>query len=368
MDPRIEKLADVMVNYSLELKKGQWVKAQGIPTSLPLIKAFFKKAIEAGAHPYYQAIVDDLEEIYLKYGSEEQLKFVSELQKLEVEKLDAVFAIMGRDNTKYLSNVDPDRQAMAQGARRDLFARFMERSAKKELKWVGTMYPTLSAAQDADMSLMEYEEFVYEAGHLNDDDPVAFWKSMSKTQDKQCEYLQGFKDIHVKSKDTDLKLKVEGRKWVNCDGKFNFPDGEVFTTPVEDSVNGHIVYTYPACYGGREVANVRLEFKEGKLVDFSADKNQDYLEKMVNMDEGARTLGEFAIGTNYNIDKFTKNILFDEKIGGTIHLALGAAPPETGGTNKSALHWDMICDLKDGGELYGDGEVFYKDGKFVKEF
>ncbi|MBD3218608.1 MAG: aminopeptidase, partial [candidate division Zixibacteria bacterium] len=290
MDPRIEKLADVMVNYSLELKKGQWVKAQGIHTSMPLIKAFFKKALEAGAHPYYQAIVDDIEEIYLKYGSDEQLKFVSELQKLEVEKLDAVFAIMGRDNTKYLSNVDPDRQAMAQGARKDLFARFMERSAKRELKWVGTMYPTLSAAQDADMSLSEYEEFVYEAGHLNDDDPVAFWKSMSKTQDKQVEYLQGFKDIHVKSKDTDLKLKVEGRKWVNCDGKFNFPDGEVFTTPIEDSVNGHIVYTYPACYGGREVANVRLEFKEGKLVDFSADKNQDYLEKMVNMDEGARTL------------------------------------------------------------------------------
>jgi len=368
MDPRIEKLADVMVNYSLELKQGQWVKVQGINTAMPLIKAFFKKALDAGAHPYYHAMVDDIEEIFMKYGSDEQLTFISDIQKIETEKVDAMFAIMARDNSKYLSNVDPDRQALAQGARKDLFTKFMERSANGDLKWVGTMYPTISAAQDADMSLSEYEDFVYEAGHLNDDDPVVFWKSMSKTQDKQAEYLQGFREIHVKSKDTDLKLKVEGRKWVNCDGKYNFPDGEIFTTPIEDSANGHIVYTYPACYGGREVANVRLEFKEGKLVDFSADKNQDYLEKMVNMDEGARILGEFAIGTNYNIDKFTKNILFDEKIGGTIHLALGAAPPETGGTNKSALHWDMICDLKDGGELYGDGEVFYKDGKFMKEF
>jgi aminopeptidase len=368
MDPRVEKLADIMVNYSLELKKGYWVKVQGIPGAMPLVKAFFRKALEAGAYPYYQAISDELEETFFKYGSDEQLKFISETARIETEKLDAYFAIMARDNTKYLAGVDPSRVAMAQGARQELFQRFMERSAAGELKWVGTMYPTLSAAQDADMSLSDYEDFVYGAGHLEDDDPVAFWKSVSKKQAKQCDYLQNFKEIHVKSRDTDLKVRVEGRKWINCDGKMNFPDGEVFTTPLENSAEGHIVYSYPACYGGREVANVRLVFKEGKVVDFSADKNRDYLEKMIDMDDGSRYLGEFAIGTNYNISRFTKNILFDEKIGGTIHLALGAAPLETGGKNKSALHWDMVCDLKDGGELSADGELFYKDGKFLKEF
>lgn len=368
MDPRVEKLADIMVNYSLELKKGDWVKVQGIPTAMPLIKAFFKKALEAGAYPYYQAISDELEETFYKFASEEQLKFISEINKIEPEKLDAIFAIMGRENTKYLSGVDPAKMAMAQGARQHLFQRIMERSAAGDLNWVGTMYPTHSAAQDADMSLSDYEEFVYGAGHVEDDDPVAFWKDVSKRQAKQCDYMENFKEIHVKSGNTDLKVKVEGRKWINCDGKYNFPDGEIFTTPLENSAEGHIVYTYPACYGGREVANVRLVFKEGKVVDFSADKNLNYLEKMINMDDGSRYLGEFAIGTNYNITQFTKNILFDEKIGGTIHLALGAAPVETGGTNKSGLHWDMVCDLKDGGELYADGELFYKNGKFLKEF
>jgi aminopeptidase len=368
MDSRIEKLADLMVNYALELKKGDWIKLQGINKSMPLIKAVFKKAMEIGAHPYYSAVDDDIEEMYLKLGSDEQLKYISEIQKIEMEKLDALFAVMGRDNTKYLTNVEPRKQALAQGARKDLMATFMERASKGELKWVGTMFPTHSAAQDAEMSLTEYEDFVYGAGHLDDDDPVAFWKATSAKQAKICDYMGGMKEIHVKANGTDLKVNVEGRKWINCDGKENFPDGEVFTTPIENSANGHILYTFPACYGGREVTNVRLEFKDGKVVDFSADKNLDYLTSMIDMDEGARFIGEFAIGTNYNITQFTKNTLFDEKIGGTIHIALGASYPETGGTNQSGLHWDMVCDLRDSGELIGDGEVIYKNGNFIKEF
>ncbi|MGD8538497.1 MAG: aminopeptidase [Candidatus Aminicenantes bacterium] len=365
MDQRIEKLAAVMATYSLELKKGDWVKIIGNPSALPLVKAFYKVAIEAGANPFYHAAVDDLQEILLKHGSDEQLKYIPETIKLETEKLDALLGIMGHSNTKFLTNVDPTRQALAQSAQIDIMKRFLERSAKGELKWVGTMFPMQSAAQDAEMSLTEYEDFVYAAGHLDDDDPVVFWKELSSRQAKMCQFLDTIKEIRVKAKDTDLTLKVEGRKWINCDGKKNFPDGEVFTSPLEDTVEGKILFSYPACYGGREVENVRLEFKEGKVVKADASKNHPYLEEMISMDKGASFVGEFAIGTNDNITKFTKNILFDEKIGGTIHVALGASIPETGGVNESALHWDMVCDLRVGGELYGDGTLIYKNGKFL---
>jgi aminopeptidase len=365
MDRRIEKLAYVMATYCLELKKGDWVKIIGNPSAMPLVKAFFTKAIEAGAHPFYHAVVDDLQEIFLKQGSDTQLKHIPETIKLETEKLDAVLGILGQSNTKYLTNVDPARQALAQSAQIDIMKRFMERSAKGELKWVGTMFPMKSAAQDAEMSLTEYEDFVYGAGHLDDDDPVAFWKELSSKQEKICRFLNGIKEIRVRAKDTDLALTIEGREWINCDGKKNFPDGEVFTSPVEASVKGKILFSYPACYGGREVENVRLEFLDGKVIKLEASKNQQFLEEMIAMDKGASFVGEFAIGTNDNITKFTKNILFDEKIGGTIHLALGASIPETGGENESALHWDMVCDLRDGGEIYGDGVLIYKDGKFV---
>ena len=366
MDQRIEKLAAVMATYSLELKKGDWVKIIGDPTAMPLVKAFYRKAIEAGAHPSYHAVVDDLQEIFLKYGSDDQLQYIPETVKLETEKLDAVFGIMGQSNTKFLTNVDPARQALAQSAQKDIMKRFLERSAKRELKWVGTVFPMHSAAQDAEMSLMEYEDFVYEAGHLDDDNPVVFWEELSSRQEKICRFLDALKEIRVKAKETDLTLKVEGRKWINCDGKKNFPDGEIFTSPVEASVEGKILFSFPACFGGREVENVRLEFKEGKVVRSEAMKNQSFLEEMIGMDKGASFVGEFAIGTNDNITKFTKTMLFDEKIGGTIHLALGASFPETGGRNESALHWDMVCDMREGGELYGDGELIYKEGKFIK--
>jgi len=368
MDQRIEKLASLMVSYSLELKRGDWVKIIGHPAAMPLVKAFYRKAVEVGSHPVYQAAVDDLHEILLKYGSDEQLQYIPETTKLEAEKLDAMLGIIGQYNTKSLTNVDPARQALAQSAQKDVLSRILERSAKGELKWVGTMFPTHSAAQDAEMSLTEYEDFVYGAGHLDDEDPVVFWKELSSRQAKICRFLDSVKKVRVKAKETDLVLKTAGRKWINCDGRMNFPDGEVFTSPLETSVEGKILFSFPACIGGREVENVRLEFREGKVVKADALKGSSFLEQMIAMDEGAAFVGEFAIGTNEQIKKFTKNILFDEKIGGTVHLALGASIPETGGVNKSALHWDMVCDLREGGELYADGELIYKGGKFIKIF
>jgi len=367
MDQRIEKLASLMVGYSLELKKGDWVKIIGHPSGLPLVKAFYRKAVGAGSHPVYHAEVDDLHEILLKYGTDEQLQYIPETANLEAEKVDAMLGIIGQDNSKFLTNVDPARQALAQSAQKDIISRILERSAKRELKWVVTVFPMHSAAQDAEMSLTEYEDFVYGAGHLDDDDPVVFWKKLSSRQAKIRRFLDSVKEVRVKARETDLVLKTAGRKWINCDGKMNFPDGEVFTSPLEASVEGKILFSFPACIGGREVENVRLEFREGKAVKADALKGRDFLEQMVGMDEGAAFVGEFAIGMNDNIRKFTKNILFDEKIGGTIHLALGASIPETGGLNKSALHWDMVCDLREGGELYADRELIYRDGKFIRD-
>ncbi len=367
MDPRIEKLADVMVNYSLELKQGDWVRVQGTPSAMPFVKAFFKKAILAGANPFYMSVVDDLQEIWLKNASDEQLKFVPETLKYEAEHLDALMAVFGYENTKFLSNTDPKKQALAQIARKPIFEKILERTSKGEMRWCGTGFPILSAAQDAEMSLTEYEDFVYSAGALDLEDPVSHWKEVSRKQAEIAEFLETKKKFKIVSEDTELEFDAAGRKWVNCDGKQNFPDGEIFTGPHENSVNGRIRYSFPACYQGREVQNVSLTFKDGKVVDFSADKNKAFLEEMLNMDDGARYIGEIAIGTNYQIQQFTRNTLFDEKIGGTCHVAVGASLPESGGVNKSALHWDMVCDLRDGGEIYADDELFYKDGKFLKE-
>ncbi len=368
MDPRVEKLADVMVGYSLNLGEGDWVRIQGTPSAMPFIKVFFRKAIEKGAHPFYMPVVDDLTEIMLKHGSVRQLQFVPETLKYEADHLDALMALFGGDNTRFLSNADPKKQALAHAARRPVFERILERTAKGEMRWCGTMYPLVSAAQDGEMSLTEYEDFVYGAGALDLNDPVSHWKRVSKRQARMCEFLGSKNEFRIVAKDTELTFNAAGRKWINCDGKENFPDGEVFTGPIENSVNGRIRYTFPACYQGREVHNVSLTFKDGKVVGFSADKNQQFLEEMLNMDDGARFVGEIALGTNYQIQRFTKNTLFDEKIGGTCHVAVGASLPESGGLNKSALHWDMVCDLREGGEIYADGEIFYRDGKFLTEF
>ena len=249
-------------------------------------------------------------------------------------------------------------------ATKPVMQKFFKRFAAGELRWVGTQFPTLADAQEAEMSLSDYENFVYGAGHIDAKDPVAHWKKVAREQARVIKILNRFDKIHVRADGTDLKLRVKGRKWINCAGTENFPDGEIFTSPIENTAEGYIRYSFPAVYGGREVQDVRLEFKKGKVVAESAGKNQDYLTAMLNMDKGARFLGEFAIGTNYQIKRFSKNILFDEKIGGTCHLAVGQGIPEAGGKNQSGLHWDMVCDLKKG-EITADGKVIYKNGKFT---
>jgi len=214
------------------------------------------------------------------------------------------------------------------------------------------------------MSLREYEDFLFSATFADQDDPVAPWQRIHDDQQRLVDWLEGRKTVTVQSPNADLTLSIEGRTFINSDGKENMPCGEIFTGPVEDSANGWVKFTFPGIISGREVNGVRLEFKAGKVIKASAEKNEEYLLEMLDSDKGARYLGEFAIGTNYGIQRFTKNILFDEKLGGTFHMALGAGYPETGSTNQSSIHWDLIADAHQDSEIRVDGELFYKDGQF----
>jgi aminopeptidase len=364
-DIRIVNLAKVLVNYSVGIKKHHLVKINGEVPSIPLLEAVYEQVIRSGAYPYISIRPDVFAEIFYKNADETQLKYISPISKYEVEKLDAQVNVIAEVNTKHLSNVDPKKMAIAAAARKPLSDRFMQRAAKGELNWVLTLFPTDSSAQDAEMSLTEYEDFVFGAGMLDAKNPVLEWQNISRTQDRILELLSESANLRVIAKDTDIAFNVNGRKWKKCDGHHNFPDGEIFTGPVENSAEGKISFSFPCVHNGREADGVVLVFEKGRVVSASAKKNQEFLKEMINIDQGSSRIGELAIGLNYNIKKFTKNTLFDEKIGGTIHLALGSGYPETGSKNKSGLHWDMVCDLREYGEILLDGKCVYKKGRFI---
>jgi aminopeptidase len=367
-DPRLDRLASVLVNYSAAVQKDQLVRLSGTPATMPLIAALYEQVLAAGAHPMVRINPEELTEIILKHGSDQQLQFCNPLGLAEVERLDCAIGIWGEENTRALTNVDPRRIGLQQAARKPIMDRFMQRAAEGKLKWVGTQYPTMACAQDAEMSLSEYEDFVFGAGLLNEPDPVAAWKLLSTRQQRLVDFLNGKRDYRVVAANgTDVRMSVADRIWINCDGHENFPDGEVFTGPVIDSVEGVIHFSFPAVHHGREVRDVRLTFRQGKVVDASAAKGEDFLIGMLDMDAGSRFLGECAIGTNFGVTRYTRNTLFDEKIGGTVHFALGAGYPETGNNNQSGLHWDMVVDLRQGGFVEIDGEKISVDGRFGRE-
>jgi aminopeptidase len=363
-DPRITKLAQVLIHYSLELKPGQQLHLRTHPLAEPLSLAVYAEAIKAGAHVFISNALPGADALLYQHASEAQLDYVSPIRKLITETFDATVAISAEHNTRELSAIDPTRLARTRKAGAALSKRFMERAARKEMRWVLTEYPTQASAQEAEMSLSDYEDFVYGAGLLDRPDPVALWREEGARQQRLIHWLGGKDKVTLTGANIDLSLSISGRTFIEADGKYNFPDGEIFTGPVEDSVNGWVRFRYPAIYGGQEVTDIELWFENGKVVKESASKNQALLTAQLNMDAGARYLGEWGIGTNYGIQRFTKNMLFDEKMGGTIHLAVGAAYPETGSRNESGLHWDMLCDMAES-EITVDGEVFYRNGKPV---
>jgi aminopeptidase len=363
-DPRVSKLADILVNYSTKVKSGDLVFVIGSVNALPLHNEVLRYVYRAGGNPVGLLSGGGSQEIMYKEANDEQLKWISPLAHMVYEDADVFISLGAPSNTRALNNVDPKKQQLVSASRREIMEVYMKRSASGDLRWVLTNFPCHAYAQDADMSLSEYEDFVYQATFADQDDPVGAWQKVHDTQEKLVEWLKGKKEVVVRSPNADLTLSIEGRTFINSDGENNMPSGEIFTSPIEDSVNGWVEYTYPAIYLGREVEGVRLEFKDGKVVKATAEKNEEFLNSQLDTDEGARYLGEFAIGTNYGIDRFTKSILYDEKIGGSFHTAVGAGFPEAGSKNLSAIHWDMICDMRQDSEILVDGELFYKNGKF----
>lgn len=361
----METLADILVDYSVEVKKDDLVVIRGTYVAEPLIVALYQRCLERGAHPTIRATIPAAEPVFYRYAQEHQLEYIWETERWMMENLDVAFNILSDTNTRHLSKVDTSRQVLHSKARKPLMDRYMQRSAEGDYRWNVTLFPTEAYAMDAEMSLDEYEDFYFSACFVDKDDPVGEWKKVAERHQRLIEWMKGRNEVRIEGEGTDLTLEVGDRIFIPADGTANFPDGEIFTGPKEDRTRGHVSFTYPAIYGGQSVEGIRLEFEAGKVVDATAEKNEDYLIKKLDTDPGARVLGELGIGTNYGIDSFTGEILLDEKIGGTIHLALGASYPETGGVNESAVHWDMVCDLRKGGRITVDGDVLLEDGKLL---
>jgi aminopeptidase len=364
-DPRLVKLADLLVNYSVKVQPEEWVLINGHMAAEPLVSEVLRAVLQAGGYPQVLMGSDDITEYSLKYANDDQISWIAPTVKLLYDEMDVMIYLRAFDNTRHMSGIDPQKLQLQGQSRQEITKTYMKRSATGDLRWTLTNFPCPAYAQDADMSLGEYEDFVYSATYCDQDDPVAEWQRIHDEQQIVVDWLKGKKDVVLKSPNVDLSLSVEGRNFINSDGTHNMPSGEVFTSPVEDSANGWVKFTYPAIEKGKEVTGIHLEFKDGKVVNATADKNEEFLLAMLDSDEGARYLGEFAIGTNYGIQKFTKSILYDEKIGGSFHLAVGFGFPEAGSKNVSSIHWDMICDVREDSEILVDGDLLYKDGKFM---
>lgn len=367
-DIRLEKLAEVLVKYSTKVKPGDNVCISGEDCSLPFIKEVTKQAILAGGNVKWFIDMPDLDEFLFKNGAKEQIEQPN-YRFGECARSDVWISAWGTNNISTLSSIDGEilkNRRLANAENRKIYN---ERSATGELRWCGTQFPTNGDAQYASMSLEEYENFVYKAGFIDKEDPVGEWLKMADYQQKWSDYLNGVSSLEIKSQNTHITLSVKDRKWINCCGNENFPDGEIFTSPVENSINGHITFSYPALMNGNEFMGVRLDFENGKIVSAKCN-DEDMTKKLltyIDTDEGSRYIGEVAFGTNYGITKFSHNILFDEKIGGTMHMALGAGFPEAGSKNESAIHWDMINDMTICGEVIADGVKIYEKGHFKDE-
>lgn len=369
-DPRIKNFAKVLVERCTRVQPGDRILIEATTAAEELVRELYLQILEKGGHPHPLLQLPDMfypshEDLLLMHGNNRQIDLVPTFQKLAYDQFEGRIRVHSATNTRSQTGIDASRLQRRGKSTGVITETQMRRGAEGAFKWVTTLYPTDGYAQDAEMNFEQYADFVFRAVHANESDPVAYWKKVEQEQQAAVDFMADKNQVTLHGPNVDLTLSVKDRTFLNSSGTHNMPDGEIFTGPVEDSVNGWVKFTYPAIYGGVAVEGAELTFSNGRVEQASADKNQDYLLKMLESDAGSRYLGEFAIGTNFEIDKFTGQILFDEKIGGSFHMALGAGYPETGAKNKSAIHWDMICDMRTESEILVDGESFYKNGKFV---
>lgn len=360
----LEKYAKLLVEYCLEIQAGDKLFVSTTTLAQPLVREVYRHAMRKGAHVDVKMSFREEANIFLKEANDEQLAHINPLQQKAMEEYDAYLAIRAPFNLKGTQSIDPERKKLRSKALAPINQTYFTRTADRSLKRSLCQYPTQANAQEAGMSLEEYQQFVFNACNLYAEDPEAEWLKVRKSQQQIVDFLNQADLITYKSAKTNISFRVKDRIWMNSDGQTNMPSGEVYTAPIEDSVNGVVHFDYPSVYMGQEVRNITLWVENGIVVKWEAEQGQALLDKVMKID-GANRFGEVAIGTNYNIQRATKNILFDEKIGGTIHMAVGQAYKQTGGTNQSAIHWDMISDMKNGGEIIVDGKVVYRDGAFI---
>jgi len=359
----LDKYAALLVDYCVSVKSKQRVLIKSTYLAEPLLKKLYQILLERGCFVEFDLSFQDQEKIMYDFSSDQQLSSLPIFYNKAIEEFDILIRIIAPFNLKSTAEVSSDKKRLLQEALAPLRKRYMQRSATKELKWVLCVYPTQAAAQECGMSLADYESFVYQSCMLNSDNPIAAWQDLSNKQQSLVDYLNKVSKIRYVGPKTDISFSTKDRIWINSDGHYNMPSGEVFTGPVEDSVQGHIYFTYPTVYEGADVSGIYLEVDKGVITSWKADIGQEVLDRVFSI-EGARQFGEVAIGTNYSIQRATKNILFDEKIGGSIHMAIGASYPETGGKNESAVHWDMIKDMKTDAQIYADDNLIYENGEF----
>ncbi len=364
MNPILSKYAHLLVNYCLDIQKGDRLYIKSTTLAEPLIREVFRAALKAGAMPVVDLEFREKGKIFLEEAEGEQLKFVSPMYKKAMEEYEAYLYIRAPFNLKGNGAPNPEKLKITKQAIAPISKRYFERTATRDLKRNLCQYPTMAAAQNASLSLEDYEKFVFGACNLFHDDPVQKWLEVRSYQQQIVDVLNNREKVHYKGEGIDISFSTKGRTWINSDGQTNMPSGEVYTSPVENSVNGVINFSYPAVYMGQEVEDVTLWVKDGYVEKWEAKQGQKFLDEIFEI-EGTRRFGEAAIGTNYNINRFTKNILFDEKIGGTVHMAIGQSYLQAGGKNQSAIHWDMIANMMNGGEIYADDEKIYESGRFL---
>jgi aminopeptidase len=351
--------AALLCDYCLEVTPGQQVVVRSTTLASPLLLALQRALLEREAWPHLRAALPEQEAGYWAAARPSHLDAFAPLDLVEAEQTDASLSIHAPANTRELAGVEPGLLARAARARAPV------REAALRRRWCVSLWPTAAGAQQAGMSTADFAAFVERALFLDRSDPVAAWTELASVQAQLIDRLSAASELRIEGEGTDLSLSVAGRVWVNSDGRRNMPSGEVFTGPVEGSASGVVRFGIPSSPRGVEVSGISLEFRDGVVVSADADRGDEVLQAMLATDDGARRLGEVGIGTNHGIDRPVGTTLFDEKIGGTIHLALGRSYPETGGTNESAVHWDLICDLRDGGRLTADGTPIVVDGNLV---
>jgi len=356
--------AKLLVDYCLEIQQGDNFFISTTTLAEPLVREIYRTAMRKGANVEVEFSFRERNRIFLAEAKGEQLNYVSPLYRKAMEEFDAYLNIRAPYNLRENQNVDPEKRKKRQDSLEPVRQAYFKRTATRAMRRCLCQYPTQAAAQEAGMSLEEYEQFVFDACQLYEDDPVQAWLDVREQQQQIVDFLNTKTTVQYKNGHTDIQFSTDGRTWINSDGRTNMPSGEIYTSPVEDSVQGVIHFDYPGIYMGHEVEGVTLWVKDGWIEKWEAHRGKDFLDQIFAM-KGARRFGEAAIGNNFKVSKMTKNVLFDEKIGGTVHMAIGQGYLQAGGKNESSVHWDMITSMQDDGEIYADGEKIYEKGQFL---